>query len=154
MFACAISAALPDADALGFWLGIPYEHLLGHRGLTHSVLFAVMWGIVLSFLWERKKNHTLWYKMRIGIIITLCTLSHPLLDAMTTGGLGVALCAPFDNERIFFDIRPIAVSPIGIKEFFGKWGLRVIKSEMLYVWLPSFVFGFANYFLGKKLIKR
>jgi len=31
------------------------------------------------------------------------------------------------------------VSPIGIEAFFSKWGLAVMKSEPLWVWLPSFM---------------
>ena len=31
-------AMVPDVDVFGFWLGIPYDVLLGHRGLTHSPL--------------------------------------------------------------------------------------------------------------------
>ena len=36
--ACSI---LPDADVLGFSLGIPYEYLLGHRGFFHSLTQTV-----------------------------------------------------------------------------------------------------------------
>ncbi|HEU4994167.1 MAG TPA: metal-dependent hydrolase [Gemmatimonadaceae bacterium] len=42
MFAGAACAALPDLDAIGFWMGIPYDHMLGHRGLTHSLTFAAL----------------------------------------------------------------------------------------------------------------
>ena len=31
------------------------------------------------------------------------------------------------------------VSPISVGAFFSKWGLMVIKSELLWVWLPSFL---------------
>ncbi len=56
---------------------------------------------------------------------------------MTNGGLGVAFFAPFDNTRYFFPWRPIQVSPIGAKAFFSAAGWRVIKSELIWVWLPS-----------------
>ena len=36
-----VCAVLPDLDALGLWLGIPYDHPFGHRGITHSLPFAV-----------------------------------------------------------------------------------------------------------------
>jgi inner membrane protein len=36
----AVCAALPDVDVLSFRFGIAYGDLLGHRGLTHSLLFA------------------------------------------------------------------------------------------------------------------
>jgi membrane-bound metal-dependent hydrolase YbcI (DUF457 family) len=33
---------LPDVDVIGLIVGIPYEHVMGHRGFSHSLLFAVM----------------------------------------------------------------------------------------------------------------
>ena len=38
------SAMLPDADVIAFHFGIPYVHPLGHRGLTHSIVFAALPG--------------------------------------------------------------------------------------------------------------
>ena len=72
-----------------------------------------------------------------SIFFFLLSASHGILDAFTNGGLGVALLSPFDNARYFFPWRPIVVSPIGINAFFSKWGLMVIKSEVLWIWLPS-----------------
>ena len=40
----ALVAAAPDLDVVGFWLGIPYAHPLGHRGLSHSIAFALLVG--------------------------------------------------------------------------------------------------------------
>jgi inner membrane protein len=59
-----------------------------------------------------------------------------LLDALTNGGLGVALFAPFSNERFFFPWRPIEVSPIGAG-FFSARGMRVLLSEARWIWLPA-----------------
>jgi len=55
--------------------------------------------------------------------------SHPLLDALTDGGLGVALLWPFSAERFFFPWRPIPVSPIGVG-FFSLRGIRVALAEL------------------------
>src|SRR6185503_16644325 len=77
---------LPDIDVVGFRFGIRYGDLWGHRGMTHSLLFAAVTGIVLSVLvpqWERDR----W---RLALLLFLITASHGLLDAMTDGGLGVA----------------------------------------------------------------
>lgn len=30
---------VPDADVIAFDFGIPYGHLFGHRGITHSIFF-------------------------------------------------------------------------------------------------------------------
>ena len=42
----AVLAMLPDIDVLGFSYGIPYEHAFGHRGFTHSIVFALAAGLV------------------------------------------------------------------------------------------------------------
>ena len=62
--------------------------------------------------------------------------SHGILDAMTDGGLGIALLAPFANTRYFLPWAPIPVAPIGLAAFFSKWGLEIIEWEMVYIWLP------------------
>jgi len=49
----------------------------------------------------------------------------------------VAFLAPFDDRRFFFPFRPIQVSPIGIARFFSARGLAVLRSELVWVWLPS-----------------
>jgi hypothetical protein len=43
-------ALLPDADVIGFPLGIHYEAPLGHRGATHSIVFALAAGLVVLAL--------------------------------------------------------------------------------------------------------
>jgi len=42
---------LPDVDSIGFHAGIPYGALWGHRGMTHSLLFAAVLaaGLALAF---------------------------------------------------------------------------------------------------------
>ena len=131
----AFCAALPDADVIGFRFGVRYGDLLGHRGLTHSFAFAAALALLATPL-ARKEGESpppgkLW------TYLFLATASHGLLDAMTDGGLGIALLAPFKNARYFFPFRPIEVSPIGIGRFFSQRGLDVMKSEFLWVWLPS-----------------
>jgi len=71
------------------------------------------------------------------IFFFLLGASHGILDAFTNGGLGIALLSPFDDARYFFPWRPIMVSPISVLAFFSKWGYMVIKSEVLWIWLPS-----------------
>ncbi len=61
---------------------------------------------------------------------------------MTTGGKGVAFFSPFDNGRYFLPWRMIQVSPIGMDDFFGKWGIAVIKSEILWIALPVLLLAF------------
>ncbi len=134
---CAI---VPDADVIMFAFGVPYEHMMGHRGFSHSLVFALLLAVFLTAVFYRKTKIWSFTGLAYIFYFFIATVSHALLDAMTTGGLGVAIFAPFDNTRYFLPWRPIQVSPIGVKNFFSTWGLRVIKSEMLWVGLPCLVY--------------
>ena len=130
-------AMLPDVDAIGFAFGVPYDSMLGHRGLTHSIAFALLIGFVVGMFASGKRLAGIG-RLQSILYFTLVTLSHPLLDALTNGGLGVALFAPFSAERYFFPFRPIEVSPIGMR-FFSDRGLEVLTSEAIWVWVPAIV---------------
>ncbi|MGE5414062.1 MAG: metal-dependent hydrolase [Syntrophomonadaceae bacterium] len=129
--ACAASI-LPDADAVGFWAGIPYDAPLGHRGFTHSLFFALLVAIACSFLAPRLSAPA----STVFAVVFVATASHGALDALTTGGMGVAFFSPFSNARFFWPWRPIRVSPIGIAPFLSAWGIAVLKSELLWIWTP------------------
>jgi inner membrane protein len=150
-----ICAVLPDADVISFKLGITYSSFWGHRGFTHSFLFALLIGFFITFLFYWK-NESKKKKIMYIIFFTVCTASHSILDAMTNGGLGVAFFSPFDNTRYFFPWRPIQVSPIGITNFFSERGSRIIKSELIYIGIPSFILIFLlklkNYFMKNKTV--
>ena len=122
----------PDMDVVGFALGVPYEHMLGHRGITHSLPFAALLAVLLAPLCATDAS----LRRRSAVFLFLATGSHGLLDALTNGGLGIALLAPFTATRWFAPWQPIEVSPIGVTAFFGEWGLRVMVSELLWIWLP------------------
>ncbi|WP_439130251.1 metal-dependent hydrolase [Polaribacter sp.] len=143
-----ICAIIPDADVLGFSFGIPYDSFWGHRGFTHSLLFAFLLSILIVVLFYStqflsKKGITLIF------FFFLCTSSHPILDAMTSGGYGVAFLAPFDNTRYFFPWRPIKVSPLGIANFFTKRGLNIILNEIIWIGIPGTIYILFNFILKK-----
>ncbi len=131
----ALCSVVPDLDVIGFNLGVQYGDVWGHRGLTHSLVFAVALSGVLAGWGYRRKPPAV-----IGglfLYFFLCTASHGALDALTNGGLGVAFFSPFDTTRYFFPVRPVLVSPIGVDAFFNGDGFRVLASEAAWIWLPS-----------------
>ncbi len=132
-----LCAILPDADVIGFPLGIRYEDMLGHRGLSHSLFFAVIVSSIVAFL-AFPQIPRRWTRGLLFFYFFIVTASHGVLDAMTNGGLGVAFFAPMSRTRYFFSFRPIEVSPIGLS-FFGARGLDVIRSEFLWVCAPAAV---------------
>lgn len=124
---------LPDIDSIGFHLGVPYGALWGHRGLTHSLLFALLVGI-WGALWLDGRFHLQW---KLALVLFLVIASHGVLDAMTNGGLGVAFFSPLDTHRYFLPWRPISVSPIGAGRFFSTRGLRIMVNEIVWIWCPT-----------------
>ncbi len=126
-----VAAMLPDADVLAFALHVPYADSFGHRGASHSVLFAALLALLAA------AGHR---PLRAGAVqaaafVGISALSHPLLDALTSGGLGVALWWPWSGERLFAPWRPIRVSPFA-GQFFSARGLATLLSELRWVWLP------------------
>jgi inner membrane protein len=71
--------------------------------------------------------------------------SHGALDAMTNRGYGVALLWPFSDGRFFFDFRPIETSPISVERFLSSRGMEVIRTELLWVWLPLSLLAASGY---------
>ncbi len=136
----ALCTIVPDADVIAFDFGIPYGHLFGHRGFTHSISFSVLFSLLIIGLFYRDSfaNRKIW--LPLFIYFFLCTLSHALFDAMTNGGKGVALFAPFYNERIFLPWRPIKVAPLSIDGLMSDWGRKVLISEFKVVWIPCILF--------------
>lgn len=131
----AACAVLPDADVIGFVFGVGYGDLLGHRGLSHSLPFALLLATLVHLATRRFVDRAA--RGRLWWFLFLATASHGALDALTDGGLGVAFLAPFSDARSFFPWRPIAVSPISVSRFFSARGLAVIRSELLWIGIPA-----------------
>jgi inner membrane protein len=147
----AVLAAVPDLDSIGFRFGVHYGDMLGHRGITHSLLFAAVLGTVVAALVFPSGAGPV-PRSHLWLYLSLATASHGVLDALTNGGLGVAFFAPFDNTRYFFPFTPIQVSPISVRAFFSEWGARVLASELVWVWLPSAIFAGSMLWLRRKQI--
>ena len=177
LVAGVIAAMLPDADVLSFALHIPYADAFGHRGASHSLLFAgVLAALAAAFAffgsgrpwsaphspgsrrpWSEqhspgsrrpwsavscqprlaptKAGPTVASTVQAAVFVFVCAASHPLLDAMTSGGLGVALAWPWSEHRFFAPWRPIRVSPFA-PQFFSARGVATLLSELRWVWLP------------------
>ena len=128
----AVFAVLPDADVVGFKLGVDYADTWGHRGATHSLAFAAICAGALALVWKEARS------LAAFVFLALSMASHGLLDTLTSGGLGAALWWPWDDARIFAPVTPVRVSPIGL-DFFSPRGLVTILSELQWIWLPSLV---------------
>ena len=127
---------LPDADVVGFAVGVHYGDEWGHRGATHSFVFAAAVGLIIGIFAPMVRRPA----MRTAITASLVLASHPLLDVLTDGGLGCALFWPFDQTRYFAPWRPLPVAPIGLG-MFSSYGMFVVSAEAILfapVWWYAF----------------
>ena len=135
----AVCSIFPDLDVIAFYLRVPYRHMFGHRGFSHSLLFAAIMGmlaVLLAFRDVPSRSRKWW---GLVLFFFLVIASHDVLDAMTNGGYGVGFLSPFDKTRYFLPWRPLVVSPIGVHGFFSRCGWDVMKSEFIWVWIPMIV---------------
>ena len=129
----------PDLDVIGFAYGIRYGAPWGHRGASHSLVFALGLAAALTFATGAFSARLRKSRLRLFLWLAVVIASHGLLDALTDGGRGIALLWPFTNERVFAPLRPIPVAPIGIR-FLSARGLFVAIAELA-LFAPFFIYG-------------
>lgn len=138
-----VLAAAPDLDYGLHSYGVEYGDLWGHRGMTHSLLFAFVAALVVV-LWPCRRCDALedvrplggrWWSLLAFFFVVIA--SHGAIDAFTDGGLGIAFLSPFDPTRYFAPWTPVPVPNLGIAGMFTRYGLHVLLSEMAMIWLPA-----------------
>lgn len=136
--AAALCAALPDIDALARPFGnLGYESVFGgHRGFTHSVLFAATLGgaAAWAFRGYAASQHA---RLRLWLAFALATLSHSVLDALSTIGTGVAFWAPFSWTHYEFTWQPLG--EIGPGASGPRRIFAILGNELFWVGLPALI---------------
>jgi inner membrane protein len=103
----AIMAALPDLDVVVYPARLNAPHILGHRGITHSLPFAAVFAALVVRLVFRGRA----WRPRgsgCGLVFFAAMASHGVLDAMTNGGQGIAFFAPVLGRALAL---PVAADP-------------------------------------------
>lgn len=132
LLAGVVVSVLPDLDVVAFRLGVPYAAEFGHRGFSHSILFALLIALLGACLFRQLHS-----TFRCALLFLFAAaMSHSLLDAFTNGGLGVAFLWPWSDERFFAPFQFIEAAPLSFKRFLSPVGLGVLWSELLWVWCP------------------
>jgi len=123
--AAAACAALPDIDVIGF---------TAHRGITHSLTFAVVAAAAAAFLLFPQ---SLARRTRIQIALTLLValLSHSCLDALSQYSWGVEFLAPFSQQRFRFVWTPLGRPNGQLVGQFVQEGLVVFLPAVVLAWL-------------------
>lgn len=110
MFYGAVAGTIPDLDVFLSHVVDPIKALEWHRGVTHSVLFSVFFGMFSGWLiskWEKQASWQSW-----SLLMFLGLLTHALLDAHTTWG--TQLFWPLDWRLAYkniFVIDPLYTLP-------------------------------------------
>ncbi len=103
----ALSGTLPDLDVF-LSGGDPWQHLLQHRGASHSLLVLPAVAVPVGWLgWRifgRRGRPRDWIRLAFWALVT-----HPLLDVCTT--YGTQLLAPVSRKRFAIDCISI-VDPL------------------------------------------
>ena len=149
----ALLGVSPDLDVIGFRFDVPYASFFGHRGFFHSPFLLLLVALAITLAARLKWPHDKRAALVLGAMSFLALLSHPLLDALTTGGEGVMLRFPFSSEREFFSWRPIPVSPLSVRAFFGPRGVQVMRVEIGFI-LAALLLGGAGALISAALTRR
>ncbi|MBX9977812.1 MAG: metal-dependent hydrolase [Alphaproteobacteria bacterium] len=128
----ALAGLIPDLDIVVKLSSNPYAEMLYHRGLTHSLFFAVIAGIFLGYgLW---RGHARTHPLRIWVYLMIAGLmTHPLLDLFTV--YGTQLLSPFSDHRFALSaipvIDPVYTVPLLISGAVGiLWKERITLSHV------------------------
>ena len=95
----AIGGTIPDLDVLsGFFLSELGE-LTFHRGISHSLLFSVLFALLLGWLIHRfNKTTSLVTRKEWQIMLFFAFFTHVILDCFTV--YGTQVFAPFSSYRV------------------------------------------------------
>ncbi|MGH7374891.1 MAG: metal-dependent hydrolase [Candidatus Rokuibacteriota bacterium] len=139
LLAGVLASVLPDLDVVTFRLGVPYSADLGHRGFSHSLLFAA--GVALPGAAAYRALRSGFRRALLFLFVSAA--SHGILDAFTNGGLGIAFLWPWSGVRYFAPdaLRVIEASPITLSRFLSWRGVAVLTSELCWIWLPALTVG-------------
>lgn len=96
VFIAGFAGLLPDIDLpSGFFLNL-FGIELGHRTITHTPLFGLIFLIPALILWGQKKHKAAMY----FFVISFGILLHILLDyTFSTDNGGIMLLYPFSNAQ-------------------------------------------------------
>lgn len=109
----AVSGTLPDLDVLTATFLSESAQLGVHRGLSHSLFFAIVGGAALGYALSRLHRDASWREW--SLLWFLGILTHALLDCFTM--YGTQLFSPFSNYPValgsIFIIDPLYTLPLG-----------------------------------------
>jgi inner membrane protein len=120
-------AVLPDFDVLWVSLGVADVGTWGHRGFTHTPLFALVVALAIGALARGGAGA----RLRLAVAVALIVGSHGLLDALARDGRGIMFLWPLSATRFHLPVQPIPDAPTGLA-LFSRRGLTHMGIEVCY----------------------
>ncbi len=136
----AALAVAPDLDLLAGLFGVLPNTPLAHRGITHSILFAVTLGIIGLLVARGGAGARFWS----GGTVALALASHGLLDTMSQLGNGPMLLWPFSTQSYEFLWRPIP-GVLNAAHYLTVQAIPTLVTETL-IFLPLLVYALLAFF--------
>ena len=133
-----VCAAFPDIDILWSPYGIATDSMWGHRGITHSFPFAIVFaGLVTRYGFAG--SYWKGFRLQLWMALSLAGMTHGLLDSLTQFAGWVALFAPFTAQRYFIPFAPVGWygPPFTVNSVAGL--ARMMAAEVVDVWIPALV---------------
>ncbi len=119
---------VPDLDAFS---SAPYGSVWGHRGITHSLLFALWLGALAASLTYRYLRSDFWF---LSAVFFAVLASHGLLDALTRGGEKIPFFWPSPVRGGNWGPMPVPDIAMDLPD---PRRSRAVRAELLWVWLPT-----------------
>ena len=118
------SASVPDMDYISYFVLRTKESYLYHHGITHTLGFAILYGVIVAALYKRFFREKF---IKSFIIFFTLVYSHVLLDFFSTDDvppIGIMLFYPFSSTYL--------ISPFAIFGNFLDKGISIpLGGEML-----------------------
>lgn len=141
----ALSCAA-DLDFAFVALGAPYNSLWGHRGVSHSLVAALLAGVATAWVARR------WRRGAVGAGVAgfLVYASHIVFDCLNVGSLGVPWFWPLTSVYYTLPWHPIPAVE-SARDFLTPAGIPVLAAEAL-LFAPFWLYGLlAPRFAGMRL---
>ena len=128
-----LRALAPDLDSFTLFLPLHPGNFLAHRGVSHSLLAAVLLAAAVLLFGFRREQRSL----KVGVYLLLASISHGLLDACTSGRIGVAFFYPFSTSRWGCYWQPFLDAPLPFWPGLRLPFLGALLGEALWIGLPG-----------------
>jgi inner membrane protein len=125
-----LAALLPIVPDLDVFSTAAYGAPLGHRGITHSLVFALLVSVIIAGVTSRYFRENRW--LLTGLFFAIIA-SHGLLDALTKGGMTIQFFWPLEARYGNWGLIPVADLSFEIPD---PRRSRALRGELLWVWLP------------------